>query len=85
MGLGSLETGVGLAEARAARDEARRIVQSGRNPIEARRQAKRAALDKVTFGEIADRLLEAKAQEWRNEKHRQGIRSGTSASPSVTP
>jgi hypothetical protein len=71
MGLGSFDAGVGLAEARAARDEARRILQSGRNPIEMRREVRRAAANKPTFGEIADALLEAKAREWRNEKHRE--------------
>ena len=71
MGLGSFDAGVGLAEARAARDEARRILQSGRNPIETRREVRRAAANKPTFGEIADALLEAKAREWRNEKHRE--------------
>jgi integrase len=71
MGLGSLETGVGLTEARAARDEARRILHSGRNPIDARRDARRAAAKKPTFGEIADALFGAKAEEWRNDKHRE--------------
>jgi integrase len=71
MGLGSLDAGVGLGEARAARDDARRILQSGRNPIEVRRAARRAASSKPTFGEIADALLEAKTHEWRSEKHRE--------------
>ena len=71
MGLGSLDAEVGLAEARAARDEARRILQSGRNPIEVRREVRLAAANKPTFGEIADALLETKVQEWRNEKHRE--------------
>ena len=71
MGLGSLEAGVGLAEARAARDEARQILRAGRNPIEVRRESKRASAKKPTFGEIADALFEAKSEEWRNEKHRE--------------
>lgn len=70
MGLGSLDQGVGLAEARAARDEARQVLRSGRNPIEVRREAKRLST-KATFGQIADALLETKAREWRNEKHRE--------------
>jgi hypothetical protein len=60
MGLGSLDQGVSLAEARTARDEARQILRSGRNPIEVRREARRLAV-KVTFGEIADDLLKASA------------------------
>jgi integrase len=70
MGLGSLEAGVGLADARTARDQARSILQSRRNPIDMRRQEKSAAADRATFGEIADALLETKSDEWRNEKHR---------------
>jgi integrase len=70
MGLGSLDEGVSLAEARLARDEARQLLRSGRNPIEVRREARRLAV-KVTFGEIADELLKAKAREWRNEKHQE--------------
>ena len=70
MGLGAIGDGVGLAEARAARDEARRILRSGSNPIEARREAARIDARKPTFGEIADALLAAKSLEWRNEKHR---------------
>jgi integrase len=86
MGLGSLDAGVELKQARAARDEARRVLQSGRNPIEARREAKRAATHKVTFGEIADELLEAKAHEWRNEKHREQWRwSLTEAAAELRP
>ncbi len=69
MGLGSTRD-VPLAKARALRDDARRILMSGRNPIEAKRSAAIEQAEKRTFGEIADALLEAKATEWRNEKHR---------------
>jgi integrase len=86
MGLGSLDAGVGLAQARAARDEARSVLRSGRNPIEARREANRAAANKPAFGEIADALLEAKAHEWRNEKHREQWRwSLTEAAAELRP
>ena len=85
MGLGSLDQGVGLAEARAARDEAGQILRSGRNPIEVRREAKRVAA-KATFGQIADALLEAKAREWRNAKHREQWRwSLTTAASQLRP
>jgi integrase len=70
MGLGSVSDGVGLAEARAARDEARRILRSGSNPIEARREAKRIDARKPTFGEVADALIAVKEKGWRNERHR---------------
>jgi integrase len=71
MGLGSLASGVGLAEARACRDKYRQILRSGRNPIEARQEERRASAKKPTFGEIADEFLESKAREWGNAKHRE--------------
>jgi integrase len=69
MGLGAGDS-VSLAEARDLRDEARRTLASGRNPIEARREAARALAGKPTFGEVADALIEAKSVQWRNAKHR---------------
>jgi integrase len=69
MGLGSVESGIGLAQARADRDVQRQVLRSGRNPIEARKEERRLA-KKPTFGEAADALLAAKASEWTNEKHR---------------
>jgi integrase len=69
MGLGGYPM-VSLADARKARDAAERLVQAGQDPITAREEAQRAQLAKPTFGQIADALLEAKASEWRNEKHR---------------
>jgi integrase len=71
MGLGSLTDGIGLAEARKAALEARKEIADGRNPIEARKEKKRAAAGKPTFGAVAAALLEAKAREWRNQKHRE--------------
>jgi integrase len=68
MGLGN--AAVSLAAARNKADEARKLVASGANPIEARREAERIAAGKPTFGQCADALLEAKSSEWRNEKHR---------------
>jgi integrase len=68
MGLGAFPE-VGLADARDARDAARAIVRSGRNPIEARRTQKAEARSRPTFGDIADALIEAKAPGWRSEKH----------------
>lgn len=68
MGLGSFPD-VGLADARAARDAARAVLRSGRNPIEARRAERADARSRPTFGEVADSLIEAKASGWRSEKH----------------
>jgi integrase len=71
MGLGSVEAGVGLAEARTARDEYRQILRSGCNPIEVRQEERRALAKKPTFGEIADEFLKTKEHKWRNAKHRE--------------
>ena len=71
MGLGSLADGVGLAEARRATLDARKDLADGRNPIDARREKRAIAANKPTFRQVADALLEAKAGEWRNEKHRE--------------
>jgi integrase len=67
MGLGSAAV-VSLAEARDKAHGARRVRHTGQNPIEARRKA--ATIDRPTFGQVADALIEAKATEWRNAKHR---------------
>ena len=73
MGLGSVKD-VSLKQAREARDNQRRVLKSGQNPIEAKREAKRAEAEektgKPTFGKIADDLIESKGADWKNEKHR---------------
>ena len=69
MGLGGCAE-VSLAEARRARDVAEQDLRAGQDPIEARRQAARADAGKLTFGQMADELIAAKASEWRNAKHR---------------
>ena len=69
MGLGGASA-VTLAQARSLALEARQMIAAKKNPIEARREAVRAEAGKPTFGAIADALIEAKAPEWRNEKHR---------------
>jgi hypothetical protein len=80
MGLGKI---VGLAEPREEAAEARKIIATGRNPIEAKREPGRILA--ATFGQMADAFLDPKSSEWRNEKHRQqwrnrlarGARKGT--------
>jgi integrase len=69
MGLGAADV-VSLAEARRLRDDARKTLVSGENPIEARREALKARSRKPTFGEVADALIASKETEWRNAKHR---------------
>ena len=68
-GLGSADV-VSLAEARDKAHEARKLLEAGKNPIEAKRQAALVETGKPTFGAIADSLIAAKESEWRNEKHR---------------
>ena len=68
-GLGSADT-VSLAEARDKARDARKMVEAGENPIEARRRAASAEAGIPTFGAVADALIAAKESEWRNEKHR---------------
>ncbi|UZX12826.1 integrase arm-type DNA-binding domain-containing protein [Methylocystis sp. MJC1] len=65
MGLGSADV-VGLAEARNHRDEQRKVLASGRNPIEARRAGSRTV---PTFGALADEFFETKKPEWRHQRH----------------
>jgi integrase len=69
MGLGSYDEGVSLAEARTLRDEARRVKRNGKNPVEARRAAWAAAAGTPTFGEVAEKLLEAKEKEIRSKRN----------------
>lgn len=68
MGLGPYP-GVSLAAARKARDGAELIVRDGGDPIEVRKRARSDAIAKPTFGEMADRLIEAKRPEWKSEVH----------------
>jgi Arm DNA-binding domain len=68
MGLSSFPD-VSLAEGRHLRDEASRVLRSGRNPIEERRAAKAAATARQTFGAIADMLLEGKTLELRSKRN----------------
>src|SRR3954451_17790964 len=62
-GLGSASA-VSLAEARDKARDAGRLVEAGKNPIEAKRQAVKARARVPTFGAIADALLTAKESEW---------------------
>src|ERR671913_2028619 len=68
MGLGGLSA-VSLAKARDAAAEARRVVASGRNPIEVRRAAAAAQKSATTFGAFADALVAELSHGFRNAKH----------------
>lgn len=72
MGLGRAgRGGVPLAAAREQASQAREMVRSGADPIEARRTMSNAAEARVwTFGEVADEFVAALSPQWRNAKHR---------------
>src|SRR4051794_28376512 len=68
MGLGGLAS-VSLADAREKADEARRVLASGRNPIEVRK-AERAEQDVIPpFGAFADKLVADISPGFRSAKH----------------
>jgi len=72
-GLGSYPA-VSLELARTMAMDARRMSKAGTSPVDARREAARAAeaakAGKPTFGKCADDFIAAKGCEWRNDKHR---------------
>jgi integrase len=73
MGLGAAvgAEAVSLAEARIRAAECRAVLARGADPIEVRREQKAQAPLRLvpTFGEFADRYIEAHRSSWRNEKH----------------
>lgn len=69
MGLGTVQDGIGLADARLRAAEARRLVKDRIDPIDARRSKKSASEARKTFGECADAFIEAKRAEWRSDRH----------------
>lgn len=70
MGLGSAAPGaVGLAEARRARDDARKLLRDGTNPIEARRAQRAVVPGLPTFGDVATDLVAQLGSGWRNPKN----------------
>ncbi|MEN4956995.1 Arm DNA-binding domain-containing protein [Stenotrophomonas indicatrix] len=68
MGLGPLHV-IGLADARAAADVARRMVQSGQDPLAGRRAAAVAASSIPTFWEAATAYIAEREAGWTNPKH----------------
>lgn len=83
MGLGPASGGraVTLAAARIAAAEARAKLRLGNDPIESRtaelrsRQAEQAKAAAHTFRAVAETMMDAREQAWRNAKHRQQWRS----------
>ena len=74
LGLGAYPT-VSLADARTERDKAKKAIQEGHDPIEARRLADAPKPAVVTFRDAVDDYISAHAAGWRNPKHRAQWRS----------
>ena len=74
MGLGPLSL-VSLAAARELTIECRRQLLNGLDPLEERKQVKRAQqlaqAKSITFKEAAENCIESKKPEWKNAKHAQ--------------
>jgi integrase len=69
MGLGNLAS-IGLADARALAAEARKLVASGKNPIDERKRAKaEREAAAVTFGKFAEDFVNDITKGFHNEKH----------------
>ena len=72
MGLGSLNF-IGLAEARELAVEKKRLVLLGKDPIEERKEERKAAIleraKTISFEQAATECIEAKRAEWSNSKH----------------
>jgi integrase len=70
---------VTLAEARDARDEARKLIRGGQDPIEHRNtkriEAKAEASRSVTFKVYAEGFITGREAGWKNKKHRQQWRN----------
>ena len=74
MGLGSFNF-VSLAQARQYASDGKRLVINGEDPIEERKKeqtkVQRKQARNLTFREIAEACIAAKAPEWKNAKHSQ--------------
>lgn len=68
MGLGSAAN-VSLAEARESAQDARKEVNSGIDPVEAKKARKRAKISIPTFGDFADDYVKSHRPKFRNDKH----------------
>ena len=70
MGLGSAaKGGVSLAEAREKAADARKLLNSGKDPIEERQATERAGRAIPSFGAFADEYLASHRSKFRNDKH----------------
>ncbi len=70
MGLGSC-TDVGLAQARDLAADARKQVNQGIDPLEAKEQVEQEQAEATTFKDAADAYIKLHRSGWRNAKHAQ--------------
>ncbi|MDB4431212.1 integrase arm-type DNA-binding domain-containing protein [Pseudomonadales bacterium] len=78
MGLGSLDV-LSLAEARLARNDQKKLLNQGVDPIEHRNADRAARLadlirsehESITFKKCAEEFIAAKQAEWKSAKHKQ--------------
>lgn len=68
MGLGPLHV-IGLADARLAADAARKMIQTGIDPLADRRAASIAASSIPTFWDAASSYIQERRSSWSNAKH----------------
>lgn len=68
MGLGPVHV-IGLADARAAADAARKLIQAGQDPLAGRRAAAVATASIPTFWEAAAAYIAERQAGWTNPKH----------------
>lgn len=73
MGLGGYPS-VSLSQAHQKARDARRLIDEGVDPIEARRESK-SELRTISFAEAATKYIAAKEPEWKNVKHIQQWRN----------
>jgi integrase len=70
MGLGSAARGqVSLAEARERAVDARKLLNAGRDPLEARKASEQALRTIPSFGAFADDYIAVHKSKFRNDKH----------------
>jgi integrase len=69
IGLGSFDD-VSLNDARDARDEMRKVARNGADPLQQKREAKRARIEGMTFRQAAEAAHKEQKAGWRNAKHR---------------
>jgi integrase len=78
MGIGA-ERDLSLSEARDLRDEARKLLRAGQDPLEARKEKRESARVEaskgIAFRDYAEQFISGREGGWKNKKHRQQWRN----------